>query len=84
MVVISPISGSTGVDIALIIISLTCGIKGLGITMIIFHIDSIVEVISFCFLSSFPNKCFFQHYFFFFKVVKVKLVFGNFLCVIFS
>ncbi len=47
MVVISLVSGSTRVDIALIIISLTCGIKGLGIIMIIFHINSIVEVIFF-------------------------------------
>jgi len=50
MLVISPISSIIGVNIDLAIISLTCGIKGLGITMIIFHVGNIVEVISFCFL----------------------------------
>ncbi len=56
--VISTISGIIGVDIVLVIFFLTCGIKGLGITMIIFHVSSIV------FKSSFPNRYFFQHFFF--------------------
>jgi hypothetical protein len=51
MVVIFPISGIMGVDIALVISS-TCGIIGLGVRMVIFHVGSIVsivEVIVFCF-----------------------------------
>jgi hypothetical protein len=40
MVAISPISRIIGVDIVVVIISLTCGIKGLGIPMIIFHVGS--------------------------------------------
>jgi hypothetical protein len=49
MVVILLISGIMGVDIPLVVISSTCDIIGLGVTMVVFHVGSIVKVISFCF-----------------------------------
>jgi hypothetical protein len=38
-----------GVDIALVVISSTCGIIRLSVTMVIFHVRNVVEVIVFCF-----------------------------------
>jgi hypothetical protein len=47
MVVILPISGIMGVGIPLVVISSTCDIIRLGVTMVVFHVGSIVEVIVF-------------------------------------